>query len=191
MATAQAEVDTLSAQLESAYPETNKGWRVRLAGVHDAVVGDTKPALLVLVGAVGLVLLIACANVSNLLLARATSRRRETAIRLALGAGGGRLVAQWLTENLVLSLIGGVCGVALAYAAVRLVVAFGPADVPRLDETVVDGAVLGVHVRRRHAGRRDAGARAGDARAADLVARGAEGRHRRLLRRRAGRAARC
>ena len=142
VAAAQAEVDTLSAQLQSAYPETNKDWRVRLAGVHDAIVGATKPALLVLVGAVGLVLLIACANVSNLLLARATSRRRETAIRLALGAGGGRLLAQWLTENLVLSLAGGACGVALAYGAVQLVVAFGPADVPRLDETVVDAAVL-------------------------------------------------
>jgi putative ABC transport system permease protein len=143
LASAQAEIDTLGAQLEAAYPDSNKGWRVRLTGVHDAVVGDTKPALLILVGAVGLVLLIACANVSNLLLARASSRRRETAIRLALGAGRARLVAQWLTENLVLSSIGGVCGVGLAYGAVRLVVAFGPSGVPRLDETTVDGAVLG------------------------------------------------
>ena len=142
VAAAQAEVDTLSAQLQSAYPETNKGWRVRLAGTHDAIVGDTRSALLVLVGAVGLVFLIACANVSNLLLARAASRRRETAIRLALGAGGGRLLSLWLTENLVLSLIGGAGGVALAWGAVQLVVAFGPPGVPRLDETVVDGAVL-------------------------------------------------
>jgi putative ABC transport system permease protein len=143
LASAQVEVDALSARLEAAYPDSNKGWRVRLAGAHDAIVGDTKPALVALVGAVSLVLLIACANVANLLLARATSRRRETAIRLALGATHGRLVAQWLTENLVLSFIGAGCGVALTYAAVRLVVAFGPAGVPRLDEATVDVAVLG------------------------------------------------
>jgi predicted permease len=139
---AQAEVDALSAQLQAAYPDTNKGWRVRLGGVHDAIVGDTKTALMVLAGAVGLVLLIACANVANLLLARATARRRETAIRFALGASRGRVAALWLTENMVLSLAGGVAGVLLAYGAVRLVVAFGPADVPRLDETAVDVPVL-------------------------------------------------
>ena len=143
LATAQTEVDTLTAQLEAAYPKTNKDWRVRLVRVHDAAVGDTRQALLALAGAVGLVLLIACTNVANLLLARATSRRRETAIRVALGAGRGRVVAQWITENLVLSLAGGVCGVALAYAAVRLVVSLGPSDVPRLDETAVDAGVLG------------------------------------------------
>src|SRR5438093_2809047 len=142
LASAQAELDTMTIQWARAYPDANNGWRVTLAGVHDAVVRDTKPAVLALAGAVGLVLLIACANLANLLLARATSRRRETAIRLALGASRTRIVAQWLTENLVLALAGGVCGVAIAFAAVRLVVAFGPADVPRLDETAVDVPVL-------------------------------------------------
>jgi putative ABC transport system permease protein len=140
--TAQAEIDTVSAQLEQAYPDTNRGWRVRLTTIHEASVGDARPALVILVGAVALILLIACANVSNLLLARATSRRRETAIRLALGASRGRIAAQWITENLVLSMTGGAIGVALAYGIVRLIVAVGPADVPRLDEAAVDGAVL-------------------------------------------------
>jgi putative ABC transport system permease protein len=144
IAMAQAEVDALTTQLQTAYPDTNKGWRVRLAGAHDALVGDTKLALGVLAGAVGLVLLIACANVANLLLARATSRRRETAIRVALGASRVRVAAQWLIENMVLSLTGGVAGIALAYVAVQLVVAFGPPDVPRLDETAVDVPVLAV-----------------------------------------------
>jgi putative ABC transport system permease protein len=142
LSTAQAEVDAISAQLDAAYPDSNHGWRVRLAEAHSAVVGDTKPALLLLAGAVGLVLLIACANVSNLLFARATSRRRETALRLALGASRGRILAQWLTENMVLSVAGGALGLALAFGAVPLVVAFGPRDVPRLDETTVDAAVL-------------------------------------------------
>ena len=141
-AAAQAELDAMSLQLEAAYPETNKGWRVRLVPAQDAVVGETRRALITLVAAVALVLLIACANVSNLLLARATARRRETAIRLALGASRARIVAQWLTENMVLSIAGGACGIALAYLAVRLVAAYGPTDVPRLDETAVDLPVL-------------------------------------------------
>ena len=140
---AQAELDATAAQLEAAYPETNKGWRVRLAGAHEVTVGSTKPALMALAGAVGFVLLIACANVSNLLLARASSRRRESTIRLAVGASRGRLVAQCLTEGIVLSTIGGLCGIAAAYGAIQAVVAFGPADIPRLSETAVDVPVLG------------------------------------------------
>jgi putative ABC transport system permease protein len=143
LATAQVEVDTVSARLEASYPQTNKAWRVHLTGAHDAIVGDTKPALTALAGAVGFVLLIACANVSNLLLARAASRQRESTIRLAVGASRGRLVAQCLTESLVLSLAGGACGVGVAYGAILGLVAFGPADIPRLNETAVDVPVLG------------------------------------------------
>jgi putative ABC transport system permease protein len=142
LASAQAEIDAVSGQLDTAYPESNRGWRVHLSSVQDATVSATKPALLMLAGAVGFVLLIASANVSHLLLARTVSRRRETAIRIALGASIAQVTAQWLTESLLLSFAGGTLGVVIAWLAVPLVVAFGPADVPHLDETTVDGAVL-------------------------------------------------
>ena len=98
--------------------------------------------MFLLLAAVGLVLLIACANLSNLLLARVAARTRESAVRLALGATRGRIVSQMLVENLVVALIGGAAGVLLAYAATRALVSFGPADIPRLAETRVDGIVL-------------------------------------------------
>jgi predicted permease len=139
---AQAELDAISASLAAAYPSTNRGWRTRLATARDALVADVKPAMFLLLGAVGLVLLIACANLSNLLLARVAARTRESAVRLALGATRGRIVSQMLVENLVVALIGGAVGVLLAYAATRALVSFGPADIPRLAETRVDGIVL-------------------------------------------------
>ena len=142
LASAQAEMDAISARLADAYPPSNRGWRTRLVTARNALVAGARPAMYLLLGAVGLVLLIACANLSNLLLARATARTRESAVRLALGATRARIVSQMLAENLVVALIGGAAGVGLAYAATRALVSLGPPDIPRLAETRVDATVL-------------------------------------------------
>ncbi|MFL6594190.1 MAG: ADOP family duplicated permease [Chthoniobacterales bacterium] len=139
---AQAEMSGIARQLEQAYPKFNTGWTVNVLPVHEQVTGEIRPILLVLLAAVASVLLIACANVANLLLARAAARQRELALRAALGASRLRLVRQMLTESVLLALTGGVVGVFLAYWGIHALVAFGPDNIPRLQEINLDPRVL-------------------------------------------------
>src|SRR6185312_15462001 len=123
---AQADLDSIAAALEQQYPETNKSVSVAAELLQDHIVGGARPVLLMLFGAVGFVLLIACANIANLLLTRASLRERELAIRSALGAARSRIIRQLMTESVLLAVIGGTIGIGLAVAGVKLVVASAP-----------------------------------------------------------------
>ncbi len=140
--TANAELNTIAARLEQQYPDTNTGRRVRIESLRESVVGDIRPTLLTLLGAVGFVLLISCANVANLLLTRAAGRQREMAIRTALGAGRMRILRQLFTESTVLALTGGVIGLLLAIWGGSLLSSYIPEGIPRMSELSVDGRVL-------------------------------------------------
>ncbi len=139
---AQTEMDTLARRLAVEYPETNAGWDVEVVPLHERVVAPARRALLVFLAAVGCVLLIGCANVANLLLARGAGRRRELAVRTALGAGRLRLMRLLLSESLLLSSLGAAAGLLLAWWAVEAFVALAPSGIPRLDEVAVDGRML-------------------------------------------------
>jgi putative ABC transport system permease protein len=140
---ATSELEAMAARMGVQYPESNKGWTVRPLSFYDWLVPEsTRRSLLVLLGAVALVLLIACGNVVNLLLARGTGRQRELSIRAAMGATRARIARQLLFESCLIALLAAGIGVALSFAAVRLLVALGPASVPRLDELSIDGTVL-------------------------------------------------
>jgi putative ABC transport system permease protein len=143
---AQVEMNAIARRLEDAYPASNRGWSVLVMPLREFFVADFRAALAALAAAVGLVVLVACVNVANLLLARATSRRKEIAVRAALGAGGGRLVRQLLAESVVLGLAGGLAGLVVAGASLKLLLSLIPEmniPIPGLDSVRIDPRVGG------------------------------------------------
>jgi putative ABC transport system permease protein len=143
LAAVQSDISAIARQLAATYPRTNTGWSASVASLQEAMVGRLRPGLLMLLGAVGLVALIACANVANLLLARGAGRAGEIAIRAALGADRSRLVRQLLTESTLLSVMGGVLALMLASASFGVIIRLAPQGIPRLDQLSIDGPVLG------------------------------------------------
>ena len=142
LAQAQADTDLIAAQLEQQYPDSNTGWSLRLIPLREILVGGSRTMLFILFGAVGFVLLIACANVANLLLVRAAARQKEIAMRTALGASRLRIIRQMITESLLLAILGGALGALLAVAGVKLLVSLGEDNIPRTANVKIDATVL-------------------------------------------------
>ncbi|HEU4713071.1 MAG TPA: ABC transporter permease [Pyrinomonadaceae bacterium] len=142
LAQAQADTDAIAAQLEQQYPESNRGWGLRLESLHERLVGSSRTTLFILFGAVGFVLLIACTNVANLLLVRAASRQREIALRTAVGASRGRIVRLLITESLLLALMGGGLGALVAVWGIDLLVTLSTGSIPVTADVKIDTTVL-------------------------------------------------
>ena len=140
---AQSRISAINAQNAKQFPDTNKGWDANLQVLHERMVREVKPSLLALLGAVGLVLLIACANVANLLLARGAARQKEIAVRAAMGASRGRIVRQMLTESILLSALGGIAGFLLSIWLTDVLLSILPEGAPRMDQVGIDYRVLG------------------------------------------------
>jgi putative ABC transport system permease protein len=141
-ARAQQEITLIAGRIASEFKDSNEGWSARVVAAHDQLVGASRPALMVLMGAVGFLLLIVCANMANLLLARLSSRRREMAVRGALGASRWEVARPVIAESLLLSFIGGAFGLVLAVAGLRVLGTMKEAQLPRMDQLQLDGGVL-------------------------------------------------
>ncbi len=141
-AEAQRELDVISARIAKDFPDSNNGWTARVVAAHDQLVGASRPALMVLMGAVGFLLLIVCANMANLLLARLSSRRREMAVRASLGATRWEVARPIVAESLILSCTGGLLGIAGAFGLLRLITSMPEGRLPRIELISIDGGVM-------------------------------------------------